>query len=219
MFTEDFILRMISQAVSALLQIAGYRQARQYQQAQQAIDQSLEELLGLRADLLKLLDDDVIFRMLTMNDQFDIGRALVIGELFQAEGELLADQDRPDASRQSFLRALSFYLEAGLAENPAQTTPRQVPQIGPLASLPEIQPLPDDLQWSLFIYFERIADYTRADAVLTELAGRPGLFADLRAEMIAFYQHLLELPPAEQTRLHIDRQQVQKKLANVSGNA
>lgn len=219
MYKEDFILRMIGQAVSALLQIAGFRQTHQYQRAQLAIDRSLEQLLGLRADLLKQLDDEVIFRMLTMNDQFDIGRALVIGELFQAEGELLADQDRPDACRQSFLRALSFYLEAGLAENTVQTAPRVIPQIVQLASLSAIQPLSDDLQWSLFNYFERIADYARADAALTELAGRPGVFADLRPEMIAFYQRLLDLPPAEQARLHIDQQQVQEKLADVRGRA
>jgi tetratricopeptide (TPR) repeat protein len=206
MLTEDYILRMISQAISVLLYIAHLKENRQYQQAQQAIDQSLEQLLGLRADLLKLLEDKSIFLMLTHQEQLDVERVVVIAELFKVEGDILADQDRLVESRQSYLRALNFYLEVGLTEQTGPSSP----------SLTAILPLPDDIQWSLFNFYELSADYARAGAALEELAGRPGVYTDLQPEMIAFYQRLLTLPPTELSRNHLDREQVQAKLDRIN---
>jgi len=218
MFSEDYILRMISQAVSALLHIARLKQARQYQQARQVIDQSLEQLLGLRADLLKLLDDEVIFRMLTLQDQLDVERVVVIADLFTAEGNILADQNRLAESQQSYLRALNFYLEAGLTDQAVPPSPMLSEQIESLASQPVILPLPDDTQWSLFNFYELSADYARADGALAELASRPGIYDELKLEMIAFYQRLLALPPAELTRYHLDRKHIQEKLDRIRLN-
>jgi hypothetical protein len=211
-YTEDFILRMINQAVAVLLQIAGFRQAKQYQQAQQAIDQSLEQLLGLRADLLKQLDDEVIFRILTLQDRLDIERVMVVAELFKAEGDILADQNRVTESQQNYLRALNFYLEAGLNDQNVSPPSKLAEQVEWLVSQPALMPLPDDIQWSLFNYYEHSADYAKAEAALTELASRPGLYADLLPEQIAFYQRLLALPPADLTRIQLDQQQMQEKL-------
>ena len=82
-------------------------------------------------------------------------------------------------------------------------------------------PLPDDIQWSLFCYYEQSADYARAEAALVDLSCRPGVYADLRPEMIAFYERLLILPPAELAQIHpvtgfhFAREQVQEKLDKV----
>jgi len=215
MFSEDYIMRMISQAVSALLHITRLKQARQYQQAQQAIDQSLEQLTGLRADLLKQLDDEVIFRMLTLQDKLDVERVVMIAELFKVEGDILADQKQLAESQQSYLRALSFFLEAGLTDQKVSPSLELTQKVESLASQPVILLIPDDIQWSLFNYYELSTNYARADAALTELANRPGVYADLQPEMIAFYQRLLALPPGELARTHIDREQIQMKLDRV----
>jgi hypothetical protein len=212
MFSEDYILRMINQAILALLYLARLRKSRQYQQAQQVIDQSLEELLGLRADLLKQLDDEVIFRMLTMHEQLDIERVEVIADLFKVEGDILVDQNRQAEGMQSYLRALNFYLEAGLSDQPGKLSPALTQKIESLAGLPDIMPLPDDIQWSLFNYYELYAEYAKADATLTELANRPGVYVDLQPEMIAFYQRLLALPPAVLARNRLERAIIQAKL-------
>ena len=49
MFSEDYILRMIRMATAALAQIIGLKKAGQYQQALQAIDQALEEVISVLA--------------------------------------------------------------------------------------------------------------------------------------------------------------------------
>jgi tetratricopeptide (TPR) repeat protein len=212
MFSEDYILRMISQAVAVLVKIAGFRQAKQYGQAQQAIDQSLEQLLGLRPDLLKQLDDEVIFRTLTLQDRLDTERVVVIAELFKAEGDLLADQNRLVESQQSYLRALSFFLEAGLSDQPVPDPASLSQQVAALEKQLASLPLPDEFLWSLYIYYERSGDLGKAEAALAGLAGRPGVYADLREEVIAFYQRVSALPPADLARMHLDRAQIQAKL-------
>jgi hypothetical protein len=203
---------MINQAVAVLLQIAGFRQAKKYQEAQQAIDQSLEQLLGLRADLLKQFDDEVIFRILTLQDRLDIERVVVVAELFKAEGDILADQNRIVESRQNYLRALNFYLEASLSDQGIPPPSKLAEQVEWLLSQSALMPLPDDIQWSLFNYYELLADYGKAEEALAQLANRPGLYADLKDEMIAFYQRLLALSSADQARLQLDREQIQEKL-------
>jgi hypothetical protein len=211
-YTEDFILRMINQAVAVLLQIIGFRQAKKYQEAQQAIDQSLEQLIGLRADLLKQLDDEVILRILTLQDRLDIERVVVVADLFKAEGDILADQNRMEESHQNYLRALIFYLEAGLNDQNISPPPKLVEQVEWLVGQTVMQPLPDDIQWSLYNYYEHSTDYAKAEVALEELANRPGLYADLKDEMIAFYQRLLAVSSADQAPIQIDQEQIQEKL-------
>jgi len=75
--------------------------------------------------------------------------------------------------------------------------------------------LPDDIQWSLFNYYERTAEYEKAEAALVELTSRPGLYADLQPELVLFYQRLLALPPADLTRTQLDRELVQERLDKV----
>ena len=64
--SEDTLLRMLVTAIaSTIARIAMLRTAGNYQQALREIDQNLEELLGLKADLVRQLDDTNIVEMLT----------------------------------------------------------------------------------------------------------------------------------------------------------
>jgi hypothetical protein len=91
MFSEDYILRMINQAVAFLLKIAGLKKAGDYAEAQQAIDQALELLLGLRADIIKRLDDVSILKALTQQGKLDIHRLALIADLFKEDGDTSVD--------------------------------------------------------------------------------------------------------------------------------
>jgi hypothetical protein len=62
MFTEDYIMRMINQMIIVLASIIGFRKAGQFQEAQQLINQSLEQLLGLDAGLLKQMDESSVLK-------------------------------------------------------------------------------------------------------------------------------------------------------------
>ena len=85
MYTEDFILRQIRLAMAVLADVQGLKKAGQYEQSLQAIDQAVETLMGLRANLLKHLSDDKMIHMLTIQDTLDIERLAILADLFQEE--------------------------------------------------------------------------------------------------------------------------------------
>ena len=215
MLTEDYVMRMLNQALAVLLKIAGFKQAGQYKQAQQAIDQELEELLGLKADLVWRLDDEAMLRALTINDQLDVVRLEIISDLFREQGEITAAQGRVDESRECFRRALMGYLEVGLAsESKESNVPLNQKIDGLLQTLGQTY-LSDDTVWALFCYADQNGDFNEAEQALADLAARPGVLADLQPEIIAFYERLLALPPDELSHRGLDRVQLEQKLASV----
>ncbi len=61
--SEDTLLRMLVAAIAEIVaRLALLRSAGNYQKALEVIDQNLEELLGLKADLVRQLDDSQICR-------------------------------------------------------------------------------------------------------------------------------------------------------------
>ena len=215
MLTEDYVMRMLNQALAVLLKIAGFKQAGQYKQAQQAIDQELEELLGLKADLVWRLDDEAMLRALTINEQLDVVRLEIISDLFREQGEINAAQGRVNESRESFRRALMGYLEVGLASESKENNIPLNQKVDSLLQTLGQTNLSEDTLWALFCYADQSGDFDKAERALADLATRPGVIADLRPEIVAFYERLLALPPDELSHRGLDRVQFEQKLAHV----
>jgi hypothetical protein len=212
MFSQDYILRMINQVIAVLSQIAGLRKAGQYQQAQQAVDQAYEQLLGLRADLLRQMDDATLLRMLTQQDQLDTVRSGLLADLFKAEGDLLADQGQLQDSRKSNLRALTFYLETGLTPDPPEPDPALHGKVIALVQTLGLANLPEEALWALFCYAEAERDYIQAEAAIHQMMVKPDLRAELQPELVAFYQRLAALEPSELARVGLDHPAILEKL-------
>jgi hypothetical protein len=211
MFTEDTILRMINQAVAFLLKIAGFKKAGLYSEAQQAVDQALELLTGLEARILRQLDDQSLFKLLTRQDRLDIDRLALVADLFKEEGDILAAQGADSAARASYLRALACHLETGFDEA-APPAPDLTEKVEALVRLLEFQSLPDHLLWTLFCYHEQAGGYRKAADAICLLAGRPGLAQGIRPELAAFYERLLALPDAALAEAGMSREEVKKIL-------
>jgi hypothetical protein len=110
--SEDYLMRLISQAVAALQVIAGLKAAQRYKEAGQQVDEALEGQLGLRASLLKELDDERLKDMLTTNGRLELERFLLVADLFRESAELAQRDGDEAAFRRDGRRALSFYREA-----------------------------------------------------------------------------------------------------------
>jgi hypothetical protein len=115
MLTEDYIMRMINQAMAAFLQALGLKKAGKYSEAQQSFNQSIEVLLGLRADLVDQLDDSQVLTMLTFLDRLDTDRLLLLADIYHEQGEVLALLQHHPESQFAAQRSLRFYLEVALA--------------------------------------------------------------------------------------------------------
>jgi tetratricopeptide (TPR) repeat protein len=211
-FKDDYIARIIRQATEALLYAIGLKKAGQYPDAMQAIDQALEQLLGLDADLIRQLSDEALLNLLTMQDQLDLERLELVAGFFKEEGDIHAAENRPAESRRSYLRALNYYLEVGLDEDVQGPTPELAEKIDELAGKLEVSSLPDDTLWAAFCYYEQAGDFAEAEASLSNLAKRPDTRAEILPELIAFYERLLDVPGEELARSHLTKAQVREKL-------
>lgn len=187
MYTEDFILRQIRLALSVIAHIQRFKQAGQYEQAQQSIDQALETLMGLRANLLRHLGDEKMINMLTLHDTLDVERLAILADLFREEGEVLGLQGRWDEAQPALQRALRFYLEVAL-DDPGQMPEDILRKIEALRPNREIDSLPLETQMALLDYLERLQRWSDSD--LTEVGCER---AALRAEADLISQQLKDV--------------------------
>jgi len=212
MLTEDYLIRMINVALAALARIIGLKTAGQYYEAFIEIDQTLEQLLGLRADLVRRLDDNSILTALTIQGSLDVDRLWIVAELYKEEGDIYNAQNNPAQGYWSYLRSLNFYL-LGVLEGGGKHLPEPVEKIQALVQTLKDYDLPAETRFSLFYFYEQMGEYTKAEVTLERLMTVPGAQEDIRAEMIDFYQRLLQKSEADLVKAGLTRTQVEEKLA------
>src|SRR4030042_2483120 len=115
MLTEDYIMRMINQALAVLMIAVGLKRGGQLSEAVQTCDQAIESLLGLNARLAKQLDDSQLLDMLTFQEKLDVDRLLVLAEIYREEAEVYTLQGQLESSQLPAQSSLRLYLEAALA--------------------------------------------------------------------------------------------------------
>ena len=117
MFTEDYLMRIINQGIAALMIAIGLRKAGKNSEALLAIQQAIEQLTTLPANLIDQMGDASILSLLSAQGQLDIGRLAILADLYHEEGEILFRLEQPAQGFISFARALRFNLEVALSED------------------------------------------------------------------------------------------------------
>jgi len=175
MLTEDYIMRMISQALAVLMTALAFKRAGQFSQALQALDQALESLLGLNAHLAKQLDDRQLLDMLTFQEKLDVERLLVLAEIFREEAEVYSLQGQSEGSQLAAQSSLRLYLEAVLASE-ANLNLELIQKIEALRHKLAAPALPVETRLALLDYLDRLL---AADDNFLTSAGlsRPDLLA------------------------------------------
>jgi len=155
MFTEDYLMRIINQAIAALLAAIGLRKAGKYLEATQAVEQAIEQVTALPTNVVDEMEDASLLTMLTTNGQLDIGRLAVLADLYQEQGEILFGLDQPKQGLIAFGRALRFILEVALAEN-AGLPPETMGKVETLTQRLKGCDLPVDTQMVLSDYYRQL---------------------------------------------------------------
>jgi hypothetical protein len=168
-------------ATAAMVQIIGLKKGGQYRQALQAIDQALEEVLGLKADLIRAMDDESLLSALTQQDHLDTDRLLLLADLFFEETDILAMQDKPAASQASALRALNFYLDVVLDWGPERISEKYAKIEQLVDSLGE-NTLPPQTCFALYFYYVQVGELSSARRVLEKLKALPDWREDALSE-------------------------------------
>lgn len=193
MFTEDYLMRIINQAIAALMIAVGLKKAGKYSDARQAIQQGIEQLTTLPADIVDQMDDASILGMLASQGQVDVGRLATLADLYQEQGEILVRLDQPLQSSLAFARSLRFILEVSLFDAANMST-RNLDRIEGLVRGLIIDFLPLDTQLALSDYYQRLLEKddqalvsagtsrSMVNQMLSRLQGLPGSFQDTKGE-------------------------------------
>jgi len=179
MLTEDYIMRMINQALAVLLIALGLKKAGQLSEALQTFDQAIENLIGLNARLAKQLDDSLLLEMLTFQGKLDVERLLVLADIYREQAEVYSMQGQPENSQFAAQRSLRFYLEAALALD-ANMNLELIQKIELLRLNIDTPTLPVETRLALLDYMDRMI---ASDDDILAAAGvfRPDLLAAFSA--------------------------------------
>jgi hypothetical protein len=155
MLTEDYIMRLINQAVAVLLQAVGLKKAGKLYDALRVFDQAVESLLGLDARLAKQLGDSQVLSVLTFQEKLDTDRLLVLADIYREEADIYRMLGQPENSQLIAQSSLRFYLEVILA-NEAKPNLKLVETIEALRSKLAISTLLLETRMALMDYFDRL---------------------------------------------------------------
>ena len=158
MFREDYVRRMVEQAVTAVSAVLGLIRLERYPEALSEVDSALQRLLGLHLSLVAGLPAAELAPMLRWGEKLDIGKLVVLAELLQAEGDIYAAQHLAGEAQTRYLKALELVLEVAFDSdhNLAAVQPRvaALQQRLNAAALP----VPEDLAEWLGHYQAALAD-------------------------------------------------------------
>lgn len=211
MLTEDYFMRMINQMLAVLTKIIGLKDAGQYQEAQQIINQSLEQLLGMPSDLLKQMDDSSVMNILTTQGELVSDRLYMVANLYELEGDLLTDQNRISEANLDYLRALTIYLDIAFkGEN--QYSSELNYKIEQLQLKLVDQELTVDIYYRLFDYYEQLGKYNLVENQISDLLLAHEDPSEILPGLITYYEKLLEKNDQELIAGGISRLRVQAQL-------
>lgn len=211
MLTEDHLIRMLNLAIAALLQVIGLKKAGDTTQALALIDFTMESLVGLRTNVIKGLEDERFYYVLTRGDRLDTDRLHIIADLFKEEGDIFAEQGRTAESSDDYNRALKYYLEVFFNDDSGDKSELQA-KIEALVNAQGEGTFRSDALWPLAGYWEETGAYARAEAQLIDLARRPELCESVFPELVAFYQRMLEKPDAALEAAGVRRDEVEERM-------
>ena len=211
--SEDTLLRMLVAAIAeTIARLALLRTAGNYQQALEIIDQNLEELLGLKADLLRQLDDQKIVDMLTTNDFLDVGRLYHVAELFRQESQLYLAQGEHAQAKISQTRALNLFLEVGFAvENEFLEADQHIDELFDALDADT----PEGTLYTLFDYYEQVGAFDRAERSIDLMLGATQNDPGIQAEKRAFYERLLAESDEELAAGGLGREKIEQNLSEL----
>jgi hypothetical protein len=205
---------MILAGLQTLAKVIGLKTAGQYQEAQDVIDQALEGLFGMRADLLKRLDDETLLASLKVQGSPDIERIALAGKFFQEEGDILTARGDLEGGKWSYIRALNFSLESAL--NGKINDPEIKMSITYLVKSLQGIELPPDTAFGLFCYHEESGNLKEADTILRTLENQLDEKGAIQDERAAYYNRLLEKGDAELVEGGFARLHVVKALDSIT---
>ncbi len=191
MIREDYILAWIKRYVQWLVEIAGLVRTEDYLGAVRRMDLLLRALLDVGTDSVTSLADGEILARLAIGDPPQLVRekCAVVAAVLKQLGIVAAAQNRPDVSRDCWVKALHLVLGLRLQGQPVPLA-EHAPTIDELCERLKPQPLPPRTYGALMLLHEQEGRFDKAEDALFALLDTTPDNRDLLDLGLAFYHRL-----------------------------
>jgi len=212
MIRRDYILRMIEEFVAALTRISSLKQGQQWTEAARNLEAEFKRLIGDGSKVESLSETELLARLMHDGPTHLLrDKTLMLVTLLKEAGDVAAAENRLDASRECYLKALHLLLDV-LARGEVFECPEFVPKIEMLVTVLQPVRLPARTQAMLMQHYERTGEFAKAeDALFAVLEASPHDDALVKSGM-AFYQRLLAQSDAALSAACLPRAEVEEGL-------
>ncbi len=185
---EDPIFQTLVAAIAATIaRLANLRATGAYEQASAEIEAQLNELIGLKYDQIRYLDDEFILDLLTVNEILDVQRLWYLAVLIDARGDILISKGQRKEGVANRLRALGLFIE--VAFSATETINEVNAQIDVIAK-DLWDSLPEETLFSLYDLWEHRCAYAKALSAFDRLFEISREYQELIHERKLFLQRL-----------------------------
>ncbi|MEC0225510.1 DUF6483 family protein [Paenibacillus alba] len=195
MFKRDYFMRQIEQMTVMLHRILFNKEHIPLEDAQQLLDEASRHLLGLNIRSLQALSSKDILELLSYHGSLDTAKAMVIGDMFAAQGDMLQRHEQMDEAYHAYLKSLDLLLHLSLS---SEVDPKDEAsgEIGSRIdqSLERLNRwmMPEDMKRLLFVHYEKVGNYAKVEDVLFHYMEDHPDQAELLGQGVAFYEKLLD---------------------------
>lgn len=215
MFRRDYILRMIEEFVAALTRISSLKQGQQWNEAGRSLEAEFKRLIGDGSQVERLSETELLSRLMHDGPTHLLrDKTLMLVTLLKEAGDVAAAENRLDASRQCYLKALHLLLDV-LARGEVFECPEFVPKIEMLVTALQPAPLPGRTQALLMHHYERTGEFAKAEDALFVLLDAGPHDDEMVKFGVAFYQRLLAQSDAALNAANLPRSEAEEGLKDL----
>ena len=216
MIRRDYILQMIEEFARALARISLLRSEQRGDEAADALDEEFKRLVGEGPEAVARLSETELLARLMQGGPTQAVRekTLMLTTLLKEAGDLAVAQDRAEAGRECYLKALHLLLDA-LSRGEVCECPEFVPKVEMLKEALAGTHLPARTDARLMQHYERNGEFAKAeDALFGMLDADPD--NDAIADFgIGFYQRVFAQNDATLNEGNLPRTEAEEGLTEL----
>lgn len=214
MINKDYILRLAERFGRYLAIILRLRKFDRNEEALIYIDDLLLNTTGFTSRFLNSLSEEMIIQMLSPLGKINIEAALWSALLLKAEGEIYEATGQTSESYHRYLKSLHLLLEVLRHEN-ITSEPEFAQAITELIKQLDDYELPNSIKERLFMYYEHVGSYGKAEDIFFELLEAEANDSGLIERGKAFYGRLLTKGNADLLAGNLSREEAEEGLVQL----
>jgi tetratricopeptide (TPR) repeat protein len=213
MLKRDYILNIIEQFGRALANIIGLINLADYRLAQETLQQTADNYLGLRVDQLENESAlDLLARVRTGRPETDISNWVILTELLCVRGDLYHATGQERVAVETYLKALDAATEVG---RKAEIFPYFQAPINQLQERLTNYVLPLPIAQKLFTGYELSGEYAAAEDLLFDLIDTTSNDPAIIEMGLAFYDRLWQISDYRLLQGGLSREEVEESMGEL----